>query len=157
MSDDTTLDDLDDAGDGEERLHPILSNEEFRAAQTAALKEITKQRKALARDSVIEEEKARLLSEGAAVITDEDRIVDVTIDLPAYTKDFKVNMKPYENGRTYKVSVRVARTIYEQMWRCWRHDDQIDGKSLHETMVRAVKRAPNLINGRTGAVLHAAG
>ena len=155
MSTETTFDDLDDMPeDDEPRLHAILSNEEFLAAQKAARMEIDKERKSAAKRLVIEEEKLRLIAAGEGGLTDEDRIVDVTIDLPAYTPNIKINMQPYENGRVYPVPISVARTLYEQMWRCWRHEDQTDGKSLHEMMTRAVKRSPNVINGRTGAVLH---
>lgn len=155
-----TDDEIDNLGEEpeeqEERLHPILSNEEFLAAQSAARKAIEKERKLLAREAVIEAETQRLRNEEGLTtgIEDEDRIVDVTIDLPPWAPNIAVNFgtQPYWPGRTYQVPLHVARSLQEQMFRAWRHEDQLDGKSLQQKLMR---KRETVINARSGAIANA--
>ena len=68
--------------DAEERLHPILSNDEFRAAQAAARKALDDERKKAARKAVLETETQRLREEEGMVAGGaKDERVRIALDL----------------------------------------------------------------------------
>lgn len=140
----------------EERLHPILSNEDFLRAQAAARTKIDKERRLTAMKAVEAEEAVRLRREeglttglGAA-----DEEVHILMDLPLWTPNITVNGFPFWHARGYDVPRHLYDSLMEQMFRAWRHDDQIDGKSMRETLTRATRRAPNVLDGNTGVALH---
>lgn len=141
----------------EARLHPILSDEDFRAAQAKAKSAIEKERRTAAMASVVEQETQRLrVEEGLTTGIDEmDEIVNVTIDLPPYTDHLQINGvlgMSYWHGKTYDVPRHVANSINEQMHRCWRHEDQTEGRDIRQQYGR--KRETS-INARSGAIHNA--
>lgn len=141
----------------EERLHPILSNTEVRAAQAKARSKIDAERKAAAAADIEERETERLrLEEGLTTgISERDEIVNVTIDLPLYSDKILVNGPRgvvYWHGHTYPVPRHVADSLNENMSRAWRHDDQTEGKSLTQSYQRKRNTA---INARSGATTNA--
>lgn len=159
MTDKPDKNDLDDLmgldeGGGEaakERLHPILSDKDFLAAQAKARQWLDADRRAAAMAAVETQELERLrVEEGLTTgIDNEDVIVGFTVDLPLYAPSIVLNRRPYWHGRHYDVPLHVARTLSDEQWKAWRHDDQIDGKSIAQ---RLMQKRNTMINGRTGSV-----
>lgn len=140
----------------EERLHDVLSNEDYRAAQEAARRSIDKERRLAAMNAVKADEMQRIrreegLTTGNGAMDEE---VHILMDLPEWTPYIALNGFPFWHGHGYNVPRHVYDTLMEGMFRAFRHDDQIEGKSLREKMLRAARRAPNVIDGNTGAVFH---
>ncbi len=142
------------AAEPAKRLHPILSDEDFLAAQAAARKSIDKERRAAAMKEVQAQEAERLrIEEGLTTgVTDRDELVDIQIDLPLFTPSITINRFPFMHGRSYRVPRHQYDTLMEQMHRAHRHDDQTEGRSLRE--VYASKRN-TLLNGNTGVAINA--
>lgn len=138
----------------EERLHPILSNADVLKAREKARTRVDADRHAAAMKAIEDTEVERLrVEEGLTTgITDEDRIVSFTVDLPAYAANILINRRPYWHGHSYDVPIHLARTLADEQFKAWRHDDQIDGKSI--TQMYAQKRN-TMINARSGAVSNA--
>lgn len=132
-----------------ERLHPILSNDEFLEAQAAARRKLDAERKKAAMKDVEAKEMRRLRTEEGLVsgITDEDELVWVTIDLPEWAPWIAVNGRPYWHGYSGRVPKHVYRSLAEQMQTAWRAHDQTEGRSIAQMMQS--KRATTL-NGKTG-------
>jgi hypothetical protein len=122
-------------GNEEIRLHPILSNEEVLAARARARKKVEAERKLAAIEALEVQETERLrleegLTTGVGVL---DEIVNVTIDLPPFAPDIKVNFhQTFVHGYTYPVPRHQADTLREQMARAWRHEDEVKGRSFRE-------------------------
>lgn len=136
----------------EERLHPILTNAEYRAAQETAAKKLAAERKKAAIKAVEEEALAALKREEGLATGDDakDEIVSVTIDLAEHSRGIIVNFTPYWHGHTYEVPRHVADTLNEIMYRGWSHQFEIDGKtrtqfyqSRRDTVVSAVHGVKN--------------
>ena len=140
----------------EPRLHAILSNEEVLQARANARKTLDAERRAAAMEDLEKRETERLrLEEGLTTgIGLMDEIVEFTVDLPRYTDKISVNFgtQPYHHGRTYKVARHIANSLAEAQWRAWRHDEQVDGKSLQQMLEQ---RRNTMINARTGAIANA--
>lgn len=145
----------------EERLHPILTNDEVMAARMLARKSIDAERRAAAMKAIEAEETDRLRYEDGLTtgIGVQDELLDITIDLPPFTPCIMINHGRgggvFWHGKTYHAVPRhIVDTLREQQWRAWRHEDAIDGKSITERL-----RIPRntMINGRTGAVQNAPG
>lgn len=138
----------------EERLHPILANDEFRAAQAEARAKVEKEKKANAKKDIIARETDRLrreegLTTGAA---EKDAIKHILIDLPPFAPNLRINGFEYTAGSGYDVPAHVYDTLKEMMFRAWRHEDQVEGKSVREAMAHRARRTVNHIDGSTGAV-----
>lgn len=143
-----------------ERLHPVLSNEEFLAAKAKARTRIDAERKAAAMKAVEAAEVERLKLEdgftsGSTIM---DEIVDVTIDVPPWcaisgaATGIIVNRKPYHHGHTYPVPRHVANSLRENMFHAWRVDAQVDGKGMTEQYAR---KRNTVINARSGVINNA--
>lgn len=138
--------------------HNILKPSEVLAAREAASKKIEAERRKAAMKAVEETESRRLQDvEGFTTgITTNDELVDITLDLAPFCAQLVVNMKPYFHGHTYRVPRHVANSLREMMQRGWKHQDEIDGKSLTEQFqrprltvlspVRGVFNAPRAAN-----------
>lgn len=138
----------------EVRLHPILSNDEYRQAQAKAKSKVEADRKKAAMAAVEAEETQRLrveegMTTGIGVC---DEIVGVTIDLPPFGTRISINGthgNHYWHGVTYDVPRHVADTLVEMMGRMRQHEDQVEGRSMIQHYSRKHDTA---INARTGAV-----
>lgn len=123
---------LTDVGDGEVRLHPVLSNVEFRAAEAKALARIDKEDKAAAMKAVEEEmiEKIRgkkgMLT-GNAIM---DEMVEIHLDLAEFAADIRINGVIYPHGGTFTVPRHVANTMREIQSRGHIHQNELDGKGI---------------------------
>lgn len=156
MSDDTKPEDLDAlmSGEPKQRLHPILSDKQVLEARAKAREVIEKERVAAAMKDVERQETDRLrreegLTTGIGMM---DEIVDVTIDLPRSALYIMVNGPRgslYWHGHTYSVPRHVANSLSENMFRLWRAEDQADGKSIDQMLMR---KQDSIINGRTGVI-----
>ena len=146
------------AKEEEVRLHPILSNEDVRAAQAKALKKVEDERRTAAMKAVEDLETERLrVEEGLTTgVREMDELVSVTIDLAPYAPSIVINNgtggNVYWQGRTYTVPRHVADSLAEMMSRSWKHEDQVDGKSIAQAYGR---KRETVINARTGAVSNA--
>lgn len=134
--------------------HHILKPSEVLAARATALKKMEAERRKNAMAAVEKEEAKRLQEEegqvtGAGVL---DEMVDITLDLAPFVDRIVVNLRPFFHGQTYRVPRHVAMSLRETMQRGWRHQDEIDGKSLTAhyqrprlteiSPVRGIKNAP---------------
>ena len=125
--------------DTEERLHPFLSNEEVREARAEAHRQIDAERRKKAKKHLIDQEKLRLEREEGFTTGDgvKDQIVKITLDLAPHSAHIVLNLKPYYHGQTYKVPRHVAETLREIQQSGWRHQNEIEGKSLTQHYQRA--------------------
>lgn len=141
----------------EERLHPILSNAEVRAAQARAKDNVLAERKAAAMEDIERRETERLrIEEGLTTGSEQkDEIVNFTVDLPLYADKLLINGplgKAYWHGHTYAVPRHIADTLAEMTFRAWRHEDQTEGRSIAQAYQR---KRDTAINARSGAVSRA--
>ena len=116
--------------DGTPRLHPILSNADYKAAQAKARVKLDKERHAKAMKAVEEAEMERLKMEEGMVTGDgvKDQMVKITLNLAPHSEDIKINGRAHWHGHTYTVPRHVADTMREIQARGWQHQDEIDGK-----------------------------
>ena len=105
-------------------------------ADFTALTDEDKQRiLAKAREKVEEErtleQEARLLE--AAIRYERRRHIpneqlqDILIDLPGHAPRLLIDGVEYSHGFTYRVPLSQARSMWEQMQRCWSHEHEIGG------------------------------
>ena len=134
----------------EQRLHPILTNEEYRAAQAKARKKLEDDRKKAAMRAVEESETHRLRVEEGETGDDTPggEIVNVTIDLAEHSANLLIDGKPYWHGHTYPVTRRQADSMREMMYRGWDHQREIDGKDLKSFY--AAKRTAEIFKVKGG-------
>jgi hypothetical protein len=131
--------------------HPILSAEEVDLARKKARERLDKERRAAAMRQVEDQETDRLRREEGLTsgITDEDKIVWVTIDLPDWCLCIAVNGGAYHHGHSYQVPKHVQRTLAEQMQNAWRANDLSEGKSIGQQFQ---SRRNTNIDGKSGIV-----
>ena len=142
------------AAEPEERLHPVLSNEEVLAARAKARSNIEAQRRKAATTDLIKAEEERLAREEGLVTGDgvKDEMVTVTLDLAEHSARIVLSGTPYYHGHTYTVPRHVGDTLREIQSRGHNHQNDIEGKGLSERM-----RRPHLtmLNAKTAAVTNA--
>lgn len=129
--------DLASAIENEEgRLHPILSNAEFRAAEKKALDRILKEDKTAAAKQVEDEMVEKVRGKKGLVTGNPilDELVDITLDLAEYADHIKINGTIYMHGGTYTVPRHVANTLREMQSRGHDHQTELDGKGRAEKM-----------------------
>ena len=161
---DNPFDDVAEEPGEEPRLHPILSNEDFRAAQGKARERIERDRKAAAMKDVEAREVERLkLEDGfSSGIAENDEIVDVTIDVPGWAVisgtatglliNGPAGGRAYHHGHSYAVPRHIAVSLRESMFNMWRVDNQVEGRDIRQSMMQ---KRNTLINARSGAVANA--
>lgn len=141
----------------EERLHPILTNEQVLEARAKARKAIEAQRVAAAMKAEEAKETDRLRNEEGFTsgVDYLDELVSITIDLPRSAPYIMVNGPRgsiYWHGVTYPAVPRhVANSLSETMFRLRRAEEQADGKTTDEMLY---KPRNSVINGRTGVIVH---
>ena len=142
----------------EVRLHPILSNEDVLAARAKAKKRVEDERRAAAMAELekVEVERLRVEEGFTTGVREMDELVSVTIDLAPYTDKIVLNGGTggnlYHHGHTYQIPRHVADTLAEIMSRSWKHEDQVDGKSIAQSYGR---KRETIIHARTGSVQNA--
>lgn len=118
----------------EERLHPILSNEEVLEARAKARASIEAEQKKRALKTVQDEEVQRLKREEGLVSGDKvkDEMVSITIDVAPYTDRIIMNFRDtYLHGRTYTVPRHVADAIRDIMWQTKKHEHDTKDENLY--------------------------
>ncbi len=123
---------------------PVLTPAEIAAIKKEAKDKILAERKSAAKVKLLAEETQRLrVQEGMVTgLGHLDEIVNITIDLPTFAPSININMQPYWHGRTYAVPRHVAETLNSQMFTCWKHQNEVDGKSLGQFY--AIRRATTM-------------
>lgn len=140
---------LDDAE--EMRLHPILTNAEFKAAQAKAHKKIDAEKRAAAMKAV-EEQTLEAVRGKAGLITGDavkDELVDLYLDLYEGSDHVMLSGVRYDHGRVHTVPRHVADTLREIASRGHNHQTELDGKNI---AARQGRQGNTTINARTGAV-----
>ena len=136
-----------------ERLHPVLSDEEVLEARVEARAIIEAKRKKQAKAALIAEEQRRLETEEGLTTGDgvKDQMVKIVLDLAPHSPYIALNGRPYYHGQTYTVARHIAETLREIQQRGWRHQDEIDGKSLTQHYQRARQSVVSAVKGITNA------
>lgn len=140
MTDKTEKPELDDD-------EPLLSKAEIEEIKKEARKELRAEQKKAAKDALKKKELSRLrMEEGLVIGGVEDEIVSMAIDLAPYADGILINGQKYWHGTTFTGPRHIARTLSEMSQRTWKHQNEIDGKSLtnfyqmhRDTAVSAVK------------------
>lgn len=143
----------DEPVEGAGRLHPILSNEEVEEAKAEARKMIEAAQVKAAKKKIIDDETQRLRNEEGMVTGDgvKDQMVRISLDLAPHSPFIVLNHRPYYHAQTYTVPRHVAETLREIQQRGWRHQDEIDGKSLAQHYQRAHATGLSPVKGVTNA------
>lgn len=124
-------DPLDDGVIAPARLHPILSDEDFLAAQAKARKSVEAERKKAAMAAVEKAEAQRLQIEEGLHTGDvvQDERVWVTLDLAPHSDRITIDNIVYLHGHRYNVTRARANVMQETQSRGWIHQEEIEGKS----------------------------
>lgn len=111
---------------------PILSAAEIDKIRKEAREKLLSEKKSAAKADLLAKEIQRLKNEEGLVTGNShaDEMVSITIDLPTFAPNIIINMRPYWHGHTYTVARHVAETLRAQMFTSWKHQNEIDGKSL---------------------------
>lgn len=143
---------------GEERLHPLLSNEEVLEARAEARKQVEAAQRKAAKKKIIDDETQRLRTEEGLVTGDgtKDQMVRIALDLAPHSPFIVLNHRPYYHAQTYTVPRHVAETLREIQQNGWRHQDEIDGKTIKEHYQRARSTGLSPVKGITNAPAQAA-
>lgn len=142
----------DEPAEEEVRLHPILSNAEYLAAQERAAKRVEEDARKEAVKHVEQEAYDRMRGKKGLRTGDprKDELVSLTLDLPEFTDRITINHFAYMHGGTYTVPRHVADSLREIQSRAWDHDNEINGKGIAD---RA--RLPrNTLIGANGGVIN---
>ena len=148
---------LEAAEDESVRLHPILSNKEYRAAEAKALARIEREDKATAA-KMVEEALVEKVRGKKGLVTGNpilDEQVEIHLDLAEYTDRITINGVSYMHNGTYTVPRHVANTLREMQSRTWIHQNELDGKGIadryrlpYNTLIdkKGVHNAPTAVN-----------
>lgn len=141
-----------------DRLHPLLSNEEVEEAKAEARRQVEAAAHKAAKKKIIDDEMQRLRTEEGLVTGDgtKDQMVRIALDLAPHSPFIVLNHRPYYHAQTYTVARHVAETLREIQQNGWRHQDEIDGKSLKEHYQRARDTGLSPVKGVTNAPAKAA-
>lgn len=101
-------------------------------AQASVVEEMTQ----AARDAYFAEKMEELRREHVPA----DQMTHVLIDVAPYVNCIMIEGVQYFHGYTYEVPQRCAAVLYEQMWRSWSHQDEIDGRGRSEAYRRPQNR-----------------
>jgi hypothetical protein len=132
-----------------EEAHPILTAEEIAEIRAEARKKVEAERRSAARAEMLEREiNAARRAAGLTTGGPNDEMVNITLDLAEHSEDIKLNGCSYRHGGTYRVPRHVAETMREIMYRGWKHQNEVDGKSLSQFYQKARPYVLNMANGK---------
>lgn len=103
---------------------PILSAEERREALDRAKEHVRQQRK----NKAIDELFTRGVKEFEREYEPDQKLVDITIDLPQFAPFIRLDNVIYFHGCVYEVPAGKAASMLDQMARSWEHQSEIDGR-----------------------------
>ena len=140
---------MDDAE--EARLHPLLTNAEFRAAEKKAKDRLLKEQKTAAMAAVEKETLEAIRGREGLVTGDaaKDELIDVHLDLYEGADHIMLSGVRYDHGRTRRVPRHIADTLREIAARGHNHQTELDGKGIAG---RQTRQGNTTLNARTGAV-----
>jgi hypothetical protein len=129
----------------------ILSDEELQElreeARTTVLAELSKS----ARDEYLK----RMIKEARSAHIPDEEIFQVQIEVAPWSPGMMIDGVQYFHGYTYQVPKSVACVLFEQMWRTWEHQDQLDGRKRAEAYRRPrnIHIGPHNINASNSSLL----
>jgi len=115
----------------------ILTDEEIQELRADARKQVVTELSKQARDEYF----AKALSEARSASIPDEEIIHVQIDVAPWCPGATIDGVQYFHGYTYPVKKSVACVLFEQMWRTWEHQDELDGRGRSES-VRQFYRGP---------------
>lgn len=144
-------------------MSDLLSKDEIEALEAEVKAELLEKKKEAASEAMREKIRRDLaykegLVTGNAV---KDEIVNILIDLAPFAPAITLNGMHYFHGSSYTVPRHIADTLAEQAYRTWKHQNEIDGKSITDFQgqkrvaemydVKKSKTVGTELNGRSGA------
>jgi len=117
----------------------ILTDEELQELRQEARKTVVAELSKQARDEYF----AKALAEARQASIAEEELIHVQIDVAPWCPGATIDGIQYFHGYTYPVKKSVACVLFEQMWRTWEHQDELDGRGRSE----AYRRPRNLSIG----------
>ncbi len=120
-----------------------LSDDEKERIVAKARRHVEDERKAQAEESFLD---AAIAHERRRHKPDE-QYEDVLIDLPGHAVRLLIDGVEYIHAFTYRVTTMQARSMREQMQRCWDHEDEIGGANRNfYRRPREIRLGPNSLN-----------
>jgi len=137
----------------EPRLHPILTNDEYRAAIERAKKRVEEDAKKEALKHVEAQAYDEMRGKRGIRTGDpqKDELVEITMDLPEFTDRITINGFVYFHTKTYTVPRHIADSLRDIQWRAWLHDNEINGKGIAD---RGRLPRNTIFNAKSGAVIN---
>lgn len=114
----------------------MLSAEDKAALREEAKKSVLAEMEQDARDAYFAEQLAAVRRSHVP----DDEILNVAIDVAPFIQFIMIDGTQFFHGYTYAVPRQQAVTLYEQMQRSWKHQDEIDGRSQSEAYRRPQNR-----------------
>lgn len=113
--------------------HAILTDAQIDDRRTAAEAKLFKEQQESALKAIETEHLQKLRMERGMVVGGRnDDMVTITLDLAEHSACLMTNGRPYWHGATYTVPRHVADDLRSRMFMGWRHQNDIDGKSLSQ-------------------------
>jgi len=142
----------------EPRLHPDLTNEEFKAAQAKARAKIIADRKKVAA-KMVEEQEIRRLADEENMRPDDDTggdLVTIQIDIAPYAPNITLDGRQYWPGQIVTCKRRVADSLREIMFNTWRHEHTLKDEPLtqfyqRQRLTKVSMKSGAVSNAPTGA------
>jgi hypothetical protein len=75
--------------------------------------------------------------------TPDEEECDITIDLPEFAADIKIDGTVYFHGYIYTVGYNLFQSLSEIMARAWNHQNEIDGRSRFKPVARNLVLSPH--------------
>lgn len=128
------------------RKDNILTAEELQAIEVEVQKEIDRDLKAKAKETV----KKQMLQEARIKRGLAEPNEEVMINLPEHSDRIVINSIPYMHDRTYEVPLSMAAQLRETMFRAWEHQAVVEGRRKDFYTKRNTR-----MSGITGSTINA--
>lgn len=118
----------------------LLKPEDIAELRAKAKKSVLEEMQQDTRDAYL----AKAMEEARREHVPEDQMVMVTIDVAPFSPGMCIDEVQYFHGYTYEVPSKLRAVMFEQMFRSWRHQDEIDGRAKTEAYrtPREIKLGP---------------
>ena len=111
--------------------HPVLTDLQIMEAEEKAEQSLKADQVKTALKAIEAAHTNKLRQERGMVVGGRsDDMVTITLDLAEHSACLTTNGRPYWHGQTYTVPRHVADDLRSRMFMGWRHQNDIDGKSL---------------------------
>lgn len=116
---------------------PILSEDDILLIRAKAKKKVEDEiKKKAAADMLSKFEREERIAAGLEEEEPDDPMVMCKIDLAPYCDRIMIDFKIFLHGHTYEVPLRVAKVIMETCFNSWKHQQEVKGERLDETVYR---------------------